>query len=96
MSEENKEKTSQSIPENVKILPFSFGFEYDGRFIQGTMFHDTKTRNAVGIMGFLPDGREYSDVGDLAQKLQWNQDTLKPFVEKVQGIFSKQQANQFK
>lgn len=95
MSEENKpleEKPAEDkkeVPQEEKkkyIRSFGFTFSYDDKthFIQGNLF-DIKGK--LDIDGFC-DEIEYNSTQQLAQIKQWNEETKKKFVDKVQNFIN--------
>ncbi len=80
----------------IKLLPYSFGFEMHGIFIQGGYSVNSDNGNQVNVSGILPDGVEFNDLNDLAQKTKWNQEQMQAFLTKTQSILNKQQKGQLK
>ncbi len=80
----------------IKLLPFSFGFEMHGIFIQGGFSINTDNGNQVNVSGILPDNVEFNDLNDLAQKTKWTQEQMQSFVTKIKTILNKQQKGQLK
>ncbi len=77
----------------TQLLPYSFGFEANDQFVQGTSYIHKSTRQ-VGVCGTLPSGEEYIDLQDLANKTKWTDDQMKSFIDKLQILFNKQQNGQ--
>ncbi len=77
----------------TRLLPYSFGFEANGVFVQGSSYIHKLTRQ-VGVCGTLPSGEEYIDLQDLVNKTKWTDAQMKIFIDKLQTLFNKQQNGQ--
>ncbi len=78
------------LPDNTQLLPWSFGFTYENKRIQGTSYIHKDTRQ-IGVAGWI-DEEEFVGLDDLASKTQWTEVVMKTFITKIQEIFSKQQS----
>ncbi len=87
------ETTQELLPEYIKILPRSFGFDMHNAFIQGTFYADTRGKNQIGAMGDIiyrentANNIQYSNLDDLAAKTKWSETQMKELLFKITHIF---------
>ena len=84
------EQKAEEIPvDKYTLMPFSFGFDFHGDFIQGTFKHNPHTRQISADMS-INNGEFVPSLEEFAKINQWSNEKGMECATKIHGILQKQ------